>query len=69
MSIVKEDSMEYRIKKTLVEQDMTLTELAGQINLSVPYVSDLIKGKRDGPMAKKRIKVIKKILDIREDVN
>lgn len=64
MSIVKEDSMEYRIKKALVEQNMTLTELAVQLNLSIPYVSDLIKGKRDGPMAKKRIKVIKKILEV-----
>ncbi|OJG71750.1 hypothetical protein RV11_GL003471 [Enterococcus phoeniculicola] len=44
---------------------MTFKELATEIGISSPYMSDIVNGKRDGEKAQEHIRTIKKILNIR----
>lgn len=53
------------VRNKLYLADMTMTSLAEKLGISVPYLSDIIRGKKDGPKAQEHIKRIKKILDIR----
>lgn len=59
-------SIKVRVK--LVERELTMTQLAKELGMSVAYLSDIINGKKDGPKAQEHIKRIKKVLDIKEGV-
>lgn len=53
-----------KVKVKLVENDLTMTQLAKELGMSTTYLSDIINGKKDGPKAQEHIKRIKKILNI-----
>lgn len=55
-----------KVRAKLYGNDMTMLELAKQMNLSLPYVSDIIRGKKNGPKAQEHIKKIKYILEIKD---
>lgn len=38
------------VRKALIDRDMTMTDLAGVLGISIGYVSDLLKGKRNNPV-------------------
>lgn len=44
-----------KVRTALLEQDLTLTSLASDLNISVSYLSDILKGSRKGKKQKKRI--------------
>ncbi|WP_242223697.1 helix-turn-helix transcriptional regulator [Bacillus cereus group sp. BfR-BA-01380] len=43
------------VRKVLLERDLTLTSLASDLEISVSYLSDILKGSRKGKKQKKRI--------------
>ncbi len=45
--------LELKVRVALIEKNMKHAELAEELNISRPYLSDLISGKRNGPKAKK----------------
>ena len=53
-----------RVRSELFKRNMSQKELAELVGISSTYVSDIIKGKKDGPKAQEHIKHIKKILGI-----
>lgn len=53
-----------KVKVKLVENGLTMTQLAQELGMSAAYLSDIINGKKDGPKAQEHIKRIKKILNI-----
>lgn len=53
-----------KVKVKLVENGLTMTQLAQELGMSTAYLSDIINGKKDGPKAQEHIKRIKKILNI-----
>lgn len=48
-------NFEILIKSELVKKRLTITELAQQIGISVPYCSDVIRGNRDAQHIRKKI--------------
>ncbi len=56
--------LELKVRVALIEKNMKHAELAEELNISRPYLSDLISGKRNGPKAKKHINKIREILSI-----
>ena len=50
-----------KVKKKLIDKDMTQTELAALLGCGKPYVSKILTGERSG---KKYLKMIAKILEI-----
>lgn len=41
---------EKAVKKALIDHDMTMQDLADQMGITISYVSDLIKGKRNNAL-------------------
>lgn len=56
--------LELKVRSELFKQKMKHGELAELLDISGPYLSDIIKGKRTGPKAQEHIKHIRKILSI-----
>lgn len=52
-------SFEKRVRIALIKKDMSLADLAREMEVSKPYLSDLLKGNRQTP---ERIQQIKDIL-------
>ena len=46
---------EILVKTALIKKNMTLTELANKIGISVSYLSDIVRGNRQGISHKKKI--------------
>lgn len=53
-----------KVKVELAKRNMNLTDLAKQLNISSPYLSDIIYGRRK---AIKQKEIIKKVLNIKEE--
>ncbi len=53
-----------QVKSALWKQDMSQKELAELVGISSAYLSDIIRGRKDGPKAQEHIKHIRKILCI-----
>lgn len=53
------------VRNALYEKKMTQKELADMLSISTPYLSDIIRGKRDGDKAQEYVKRIKYILEIK----
>ena len=53
-----------KVKVELAKRNMNMTDLAKQLNISSPYLSDIIYGRRK---ASKQKDLIKKVLDIKEE--
>lgn len=52
------------VRSELFKRKMSQKELAKMLDISSPYLSDIINGRRGGPKAQKHIKHIRKILSI-----
>lgn len=50
------EQFEKQVKKALIDRDMTMTDLAEALGISISYVSDLIKSKRNNENQIARIK-------------
>lgn len=48
-------NFEILIKSELVKKRLTITELAQQIGISIPYCSDVIRGNRDAQHIRRKI--------------
>lgn len=57
-------NFEILIKSELVKKRLTITELAQQIGISIPYCSDVIRGNRDAQHIRKKIC---EILEIKQE--
>lgn len=53
------DNFGIEVRKTLLEKGLTLTYLAEKLGVSLPYVSDILKGNRK---PEEKIQQIKQIL-------
>ena len=53
-----------KVRSELFKRRMTQKELAEMLGISTVYVSDIIRGRKDGPKAQEHIKHICKILCI-----
>lgn len=40
---------EKQVRHALIDRDMTITDLANELGITISYVSDLLKGKRTNP--------------------
>ncbi|GED64312.1 helix-turn-helix domain-containing protein [Lysinibacillus fusiformis] len=60
---MKED-LGVQVKSALWKKDMSQKNLAELVGISSAYLSDIIRGRKDGPKAQEHIKHIRKILDI-----
>ena len=58
------ENLDLKIRNELWKRKMTMTELANLIGISGPYLSDILRGKRDGKKAQEHIESIKRILEI-----
>ena len=47
---------EKQVRHALIDRDMTMTDLANELGISVSYVSDLLKKKRENQEQLQRIK-------------
>ena len=47
---------EKQVRHALIDRDMTMTDLANELGISVSYVSDLVKKKRENQEQLQRIK-------------
>lgn len=53
-----------KVRSELFKRKMSQAELAKMIGISAAYLSDIIRGRKDGPKAQEHIKHIRKILCI-----
>lgn len=53
-----------QVRSELFKKKMSQKELAAMVGISTAYLSDIIRGRKDGPKAQEHIKHIRKILDI-----
>lgn len=53
-----------RVRSELFKRKISQKKLAEMLDISGPYLSDIINGRKDGPKAQEHIKHIKKILNI-----
>ena len=53
-----------KVRSELFKRKMSQAELAKMIGISGAYLSDIIRGRKDGPKAQEHIKHIRKILCI-----
>lgn len=53
-----------KVRSELFKRKMSQAELAKIIGISAPYLSDIIRGRKDGPKVQEHIKHIRKILCI-----
>lgn len=56
--------LELKVRSELYKRKMKHSELAKLLDISSPYLSDILTGKRNGPKAQEHIEHIKKILSI-----
>lgn len=54
----KLNEFEKQVRHALIDHQMTLTDLAGQLGVSVSYVYELIKGTRKSEDQKEKIRTI-----------
>ncbi|MCS1393005.1 helix-turn-helix transcriptional regulator [Lysinibacillus boronitolerans] len=60
---MKED-LAMQVKSALWKKKISQKKLAELVGISSAYLSDIIRGRKDGPKAQEHIKHIRKILDI-----
>lgn len=60
-------SFEFRVKDALKKRNMNLTDMADVLDISLQYLSDIIKGRRAGKKAKQKLELIIKYLDLDEE--
>lgn len=53
-----------KVRSELFKRKMSQKELAGMLGISTAYLSDIIRGRKDGPKAQEHVKHIRKILCI-----
>lgn len=53
-----------QVRSELFKRKMKQKELADLVGISSVYLSDIIRGRKDGPKAQEHIKHIRKILSI-----
>lgn len=53
-----------QVRSELFKRKMSQKELAETVGISNAYLSDIIRGRKDGPKAQEHIKHIRKILSI-----
>lgn len=53
-----------KVRSELFKRKMNQQDLAKMVGISSAYLSDIIRGKKDGKKAQEHIKHIRKILDI-----
>ena len=53
-----------KVRSELFKRKMSQRELAEMLGISGAYLSDIIRGRKDGPKAQERIEHIRKILNI-----
>lgn len=54
---------EKQVRHALIDRDMTMTDLANELGITISYVSDLLKGKRTNQGQLQRIKEFLEITD------
>ncbi|WP_348920155.1 helix-turn-helix domain-containing protein [Enterococcus rotai] len=59
------ENLDLQIRNELRKRKMKLYELAEMLDITPPYLSDILNQKRDGKKAQEHIESIKKILNIR----
>ncbi|WP_368900568.1 helix-turn-helix domain-containing protein [Oceanobacillus oncorhynchi] len=59
------EDLSIRVRNELYKRKMKHAELAQMLEISAPYLSDILNGKRTGPRAQEHVKHIKKILGIK----
>lgn len=52
-----------QVRHALIDRDMTMTDLANELGITISYVSDLLKGKRTNQEQLQRIKEFLEITD------
>ncbi|SPT99096.1 Uncharacterized HTH-type transcriptional regulator [Lysinibacillus capsici] len=57
-------SLGAQVRSELFKRKMSQKELAEMVGISNAYLSDIIRGRKDGPKAQEHIKHICKILEI-----
>lgn len=62
--MVNMSEFEKQVRHALIEKEMTVSDLARELGLSVSYVHDILTGKRKG---EKQVERIKKFLSIDAD--
>lgn len=53
-----------QVRSELFKKKMSQKELAAMVGISNAYLSDIIRGRKDGPKAQEHVKHIRKILNI-----
>lgn len=53
-----------QVRSELFKRNMSQKELAEMVGISSVYLSDIIRGRKDGPKVQEHIKHIRKILNI-----
>lgn len=61
------NDFEKAVRHALIDKEMTMTDLAGYLGLSVGYVSDILNGNRNAEAQKARIKDFLQIKDGDDD--
>ncbi|MFJ7408104.1 MULTISPECIES: helix-turn-helix domain-containing protein [unclassified Lysinibacillus] len=59
-----EGDLAVRVRSELFKRKMNQKKLAEMVGISNAYLSDIIRGRKDGPKAQEHIKHIRKILNI-----
>lgn len=63
----KMSEFEKQVRHALIDKGMTLTELAGELDISISYLYELIKGTRKNEDQKAKIRQVLGIPDIDSD--
>lgn len=58
---------EKQVRHALIDKEMTLTELAGELDISISYLYELMKGTRKNEDQKAKIRQVLGIPDIDSD--
>lgn len=54
-----------QVRSELFKRNMKQKELAELVGISNAYLSDIIRGRKDGPKAQEKVEHIKKILNLK----
>ena len=57
--------LEAKVRAELFDQELMLKDLAEMLDITQPYLTDILKGRRTGPKAQEHITKIKNILNIK----
>lgn len=60
------ENLDLLIRNELRKRKMTHGQLAGMLDISAAYLSDILNGKRTGKKAQEHIRNIKEILNIKK---